>query len=129
MKNEFSCVSHVWHLSLIDYFMNMLFTWCLYTHILFVFSWLCFHEHFWALSILSDNICVLSYDSWDTYNLFSCFEGSLTSFLKIILTSYLFFNWKSFSNYAKIFSNFYFWKPLPTLKGRMEGRPCLVCSN
>ena len=38
MKNEFSCFSHDWCFwASLSIFMNMLFTWCLYTHITSLF--------------------------------------------------------------------------------------------
>ena len=56
---------------------------------------------------------------------FHVFEGSLTSFSKINLTSYLFFNLVVFFT-IKIFSNPIFENPYQHRYGRTDGRVCLV---
>ena len=114
-----SCL--LWALLII--FMKMLFTWFLYTHTLFVYSWLCFMILFEPYCFECQILCIW-YDSWKIYVLISCFEGSLTSFSKIILTSY----YSSFGNVftIKILSNLIYENPFLSLYGRMDGRLCLV---
>ena len=123
MKNEFSCFSYLFiHVWFEPYW---LFSWKYYLHDYWTLTLHLFcHDlvswtPFWALSFLSVNSCVFSMIHEIHMFWFHVFEGSLTSFSKIILTSYC----SSFGSVFTIiiFSNTYFWKPLPTpfLGGRM----------
>ena len=82
----------IWYM--ITFELQCLFSWKCYLHdsctLTFysfchdLVSWTPFYELYrsWV-----SYLCIW-YDSWNTYALISCFEGSLTSFSKIILTSY-----------------------------------------
>jgi len=91
--------------------MKMLFTWFLYTHTLFILSWHSFMDTFMSLIDFEYQFLCMWYDSWKTYVWFHVFEGSLTSFSKINLTSYLFFKLVVYKIYTWSYFcfNWYHW--------------------
>ena len=67
-------------LSLIAYFHDYVFTLCLYTHIINVFSWFCFHEY---------DICFIDFECWWScdlhvfYGIYFCFIPYLKDFVLV----------------------------------------------
>ena len=93
-----------------------------HSHFICLFMTL-FHDFFELYRFEWQLLCIW-YDSWKTYDLVSCFEGSLTSFSKIILTSY----YSSFGSVftIKIFSKLICENPFLSPYGRKDGRVCLA---
>ena len=138
MKNEFLWFSSFykkwifmiclikWYLfwaSLIIFMKNANYMILVHSHFICLFM-TTFHDHFELYGPLSVKLYVFSMVHDIHMIWFHVFEGSLTSFQKLSLTSY----YSSFGSVftIKIFSNSICENPFQHHHGRMDGRVCLV---
>ena len=113
--------------------LNSLFPWLCWlhdscTHIILVYSWFLFSWVSYVLYRLWVSIIVWLTCLWNIYLFYSLLEGLRTSFQDYHKICCGFLHFGRVFNYTKIIFKFIFLKT-PSFQGRMDGRPCLVCSN
>ena len=128
----YMCFIAIWVMMISDSYelqcvisMILMTTW--FIHSMFgVYSWFLFYEIIWALFLFECRWSCDFHVFMDSFMFYSLVGGLRTSLQDYHKTSYVILFERAF-NYAKIIFKFTFLKT-PSFQGRMDGRPCLVCS-